>query len=289
MNPELSQRLAGRRVVASISGGKDSAALSLWLTEQGIDHDRVHMLTGWDADVTMNYIRGPLTTALGQIVEIRGDLLLPDLARKKGMFPSKQRRYCTDLLKMQPLARYLAALEEDAVSAVGIRGGESAARAALTEWEWSDGLDCEVWRPLLAWSVEDVIEIHRRHGLAPNPLYLRGAERVGCWPCIMARKSEIKLIADTDPKSIDELRALEAEVTARGREIVEARGETLTSQRTFFQAAIGGEGVWPIDRVVAWSRTKRGGRIEDKQVELFANDNPGCRRWGLCETDTGAE
>ncbi len=38
---DLTTRIAGRRVVASISGGKDSAAMSLWLTDQGIDHDRV--------------------------------------------------------------------------------------------------------------------------------------------------------------------------------------------------------------------------------------------------------
>jgi len=283
MTAELATRLAGRRVVASISGGKDSAALSLWLGEQGIEHERVHMLTGWDADVTMDYIRGPLTKALGPITEIRGDLLLPDLARRKGIFPSRQRRYCTDLLKMQPLARYLATLD-DPVSAVGIRAGESEARSKLTEWEWSDGLDCEVWRPLLAWTVADVIEIHRRHDLAPNPLYLRGAERVGCWPCIMSRKSEIRLIADTDPARIDLLRDLEAEVTARGREITQARGEVMEHPRTFFQAALGGKGVWPIDRVVEWSRTTRGGKREDRQEELFAGMNDGCLRWGLCES-----
>ena len=39
MTPELATKLAGRRVIASVSGGKDSAALSLWLTEQGIDQE----------------------------------------------------------------------------------------------------------------------------------------------------------------------------------------------------------------------------------------------------------
>lgn len=40
--------------------------------------------------------------------------------------------------------------------------------------------DCEVWRPLLTWSYDDVIEIHQAFGIKPNPLYLKGAERVGC-------------------------------------------------------------------------------------------------------------
>ena len=47
---------AGRRVIASISGGKDSAAMSLWLTE----HDRVFADTGWEYEATYEYLRGPL-------------------------------------------------------------------------------------------------------------------------------------------------------------------------------------------------------------------------------------
>lgn len=42
---------------------------------------------------------------------------------------------------------------------------------------------------------------------------------------------------------------------------------------------------WPIDRVVDWSRTRRGGRVEDHQMELFSAADEGCMRWGLCETD----
>ena len=55
----------------------------------------------------------------------------------------------------------------------------------MTEWEFQD-FDAEVWRPDTLERGE-VIEIHHRHGLRPNPLYLLGATRV-CWPCIFARK-----------------------------------------------------------------------------------------------------
>jgi hypothetical protein len=42
---------------------------------------------------------------------------------------------------------------------------------------------------------------------------------------------------------------------------------------------------WPIDKVVDWSRTARGGR----QRELFAASaaDEGCMRWGMCETTGG--
>jgi 3'-phosphoadenosine 5'-phosphosulfate sulfotransferase (PAPS reductase)/FAD synthetase len=293
---EIKERLAGRRVIASISGGKDSAAMSLYLRELEIEHDRVFLDTGWEHEATYEYLRGELTRVIGPIVELRGDLLMPDLVRKKGMFMSRTRRFCTEELKVKPMQRYISArveAGEDVVNAVGIRHEESAARSTALEWEWSPGFDCEVWRPLIHWSEQDVIDIHRRHGLRPNPLYLLGASRVGCWPCIFARKAEIRFVADNDPGRIDLIRALEVEVGQAAAARAERKGETLESPPHFFQAPIGrrkdadGKTIhvgtcWPIDKVVQWSRTAHGGR----QFELFAPpaSEVGCLRWGLCET-----
>lgn len=306
------EHLGDRRVVASISGGKDSAALSLWLTEQGIDHDRVFLDTGWEHPATYEYLRGPLTAKLGPIVELRGPRDMESLIVDKSMFPSRQRRFCTEELKVFPMKRYIRVrldAGEDVVNAVGIRAGESEARSRMTEWDESDAFECDVWRPLIQWSEQDVIDCHKRHGLAPNPLYLKGARRVGCWPCIMSSKSEIRLMADMDPARIDRIRELEAAVTegqharysARLRVFQDDGAEALNARdrkallnedgsvRPFippawFQAPTSRYGTWPIDRVVAWSRTLRGGKVEDRQKELFADMNPGCMRWGLCET-----
>ncbi len=62
-----------------------------------------------------------------------------ELIRKKGMFPSRARRFCTEELKTFPARDYLNARMEagdDVVNAVGIRRAESAAREAMPEWEW---------------------------------------------------------------------------------------------------------------------------------------------------------
>jgi 3'-phosphoadenosine 5'-phosphosulfate sulfotransferase (PAPS reductase)/FAD synthetase len=275
----------GRKVVASVSGGKDSAAMSLWLTEQGIEHDRVFIDTGWEHELTYEYLRGPLTDKLGAITEIKAPLLMEELILKKGMFPSRLRRFCTQELKVKPIIGHLAKLMDngfDVLNAVGIRAGESASRAKMSEWEWQAGFDCEVWRPLIAWSEDQVIAIHARHGLPPNPLYLMGASRVGCWPCIFARKAEIRLIADKDPERIVRLRSLEERVGLAARARAAAKGQALVNDPAWFQARLGESGsCWPIDKVVEWSRTARGGR----QLELFAPQHEeGCVRWGLCDT-----
>ncbi len=313
MTPELRDRIAGRRVVASVSTGKDSVAADLWLTEQGIEHERVFLDTRWENKAVREHLEY-LRETLGPITELSGPLGMVDLIRKKGMFPSRARRFCTEELKTFPAQRYFNARAEagdECINVVGIRRAESQARASVPEWEWQKDWDIEVWRPLVDWSLDDVIAIHQRHGIKPNGLYLLGMDRVGCWPCINSNKGEIRKIAEMDPGKIDEIRALEAEIGIKARARYDARVtkfesggiDVLTKRErefmfddhgalkpfsppAFFQSPLKDEGGWPIDRVVEWSRTKFGGRDFDAQMDLlnFGGINDGCMRWGMCET-----
>lgn len=281
---EATEKLEGRPVVASISGGKDSTAMALLLQAAGIPFTSVNLDTGWEHEDTIKYIKEYLPTVIGPILTTKTDKAegLGERAVQKGIFPSRRIRWCTEELKILPFAKVIKSLEEEPVVCVGIRAEESQSRAGMPVWgERSRAYDCEVWRPIKNWSEQDVIAIHNEFGVLPNPLYLRGARRVGCWPCILGRKSEIRLVADTDPDRIVEIRRLEKEVAEVHRQKCEARGEEQGHPPTFFRAKIG-KGFWPIDRVVEWSRTARGG----KQFELFtANESDaGCMRWGLCET-----
>lgn len=299
MQPELLEKLAGRKVIASVSGGKDSAALALFLMEQGIEHERVFMDTGWEHQLTYDYLRGPLTAKIGTIRELHPPRTMEQRIRHGGMFSSRGRKWCTKELKLWPLRDYLASLMEcgqcrapifaddplskdececggdfrhsETVNANGIRAEESNARAAMKEWEWSSDLDTETWRPLIAWTLQNVIDIHARHGLKPNPLYMLGATRVGCWPCINAKKSEIKIIAETDPARIALVAQLEMEVSQR-------RG----APRAFFNGKTSRGSVAPIEDVAAWAK----GDPRQLRIVLDNDDSPGCMRWGLCETSS---
>lgn len=273
-----SAKLAGRRVIASVSGGKDSAAMSLYLTELGVDHDRVFMDTGWEHQATYDYLRGPLTNKLGPITEISGESNFVDLVEKKGLFPTRVKRFCTEELKVKPVQRWLATQEGELVSAVGIRRAESLARSAMAEWEWSDGFDLEVWRPLVTWTADDVAKIHRRHNLEMNPLYALGASRVGCWPCIHARKSEIALVARIDPGRIDQIRAMERDLNERGAERDRQKNREFMPRSMF--SYHGGDKHHPItvDEAVAWANSGRG----EWQPPGAGSS---CMRWGMCETE----
>lgn len=279
-------KLAGRRSIASVSGGKDSTAMALWLKENDLHYEPVFLDTGWEAPETYEYLREVLPAFLGELRWLKPERQMEDLILHKGMFPSRVRRFCTQQLKVFPMQKYLATLEFEHVNAVGIRRAESKARSQTSEWEWSEGFDCEVWRPLVEWSFEDIVAIHKRHNCPPNPLYLKGADRVGCYPCIFARKSDVRQIAEAHPERIDQLRELERLVGQGAYERALKRGAPLTRPPTWFQARTGGTGdCWSIDKVVAWARTGRGGY----QWELFEapEEESGCMRWGLCETSSG--
>lgn len=210
-------------------------------------------------------------------------------------FPGRMQRWCTRELKIEPLRAYHDALIEqtgiETISAMGVRAEESDAREKLPEWDdepegprsWGGW----VWRPLKRWTVTDVLEIHNRHGIKVNPLYQRGHNRVGCYPCIFATKEEVRLIADHSPSRIDEIRTLEADMSALRveRNAVEPdRYKHLDAQ--FFQVAHARGLPVGIDAVVAWSRTTRGGR----QLPLLAPaPTGGCMRWGICDLPSKPE
>ena len=133
--------------------------------------------------------------------------------------------------------------------------------------------------------------------MRPNPNYLAGARRVGCWPCIFSRKTEIRHIAKTDPDRIALLEELEQAVyelvkarhTEKGNDEKLARLEDAPPAWFVNPMPVRrADGTrngdpWPIRKVVEWSWTKyRNG----KQFELFIAPprERGCMRWGLCDT-----
>lgn len=202
--------------VCNVSGGKDSTATALALREAGIPHRRVFADTRWEAPETYEHL-DMLREKLGPI-DVVGYLGgMPAKIREGARFASRMQRWCTKELKLQPLRAYYDAIEADgstAVCVIGVRAEESAARAGLPECEDDCTWNGWIWRPILRWSVADVLAIHHRHGVPVNQLYQRGHNRVGCYPCVMASKEDIRLIAEHSPERIAEIRALEAEATA---------------------------------------------------------------------------
>lgn len=202
-----------------ISGGKDSTALLLWMTkESGIDHAEIVASfcdTQNEAEATYAHIR-MLSREVFPIVWLETEGFF-NLAKRKGRFPSPKARFCTQELKLKPTIAFLDQLAhqcDELIPCSGVRRGESINRAKLSEW--GDPLDSyfnlREWRPLIDWTLKDVLGIHEKYGIPLNPLYSQGAQRVGCFPCIMSNKTEMRALSKNFPERIDQLRQWEIEI-----------------------------------------------------------------------------
>jgi len=270
-----SEIIEDRPLLVSVSGGKDSTAMALWLIDQGLA-DRCYWVfadTGWEHPDLYDYLDylegviGPIHRAKN--AKYPGGFV--DAVRANKIFPHRTIRFCTRLLKTDPIKQHMATFEESPINCVGIRAAESRSRAALDMWDSGGPMKADTWRPIIEWSVEDVVAIHTKHNIRPCSLYLRKenpASRVGCYPCIYSRKSEIAAVANNDPWRIDEIRALEKEI---GGSMFHRESATKKE----------GEPTY-IDDVVEWAQTDRGGR----QFKLLDMGQPGCRMWGLCDMGT---
>lgn len=204
-----------------ISGGKDSTALLLWaIHESGYPRESLNVSfcdTGNESPITLDYVRYLEQHLQIGITWIKPAMQFYELARHKKRFPSAKARFCTYDLKIKPTIDYINSLFRCAgdgfASQVtlhsGVRAAESTARAKMLEREYDGNFMCEIVRPLLHLSISDIWAMHDKYGVKPNPLYIKGMTRVGCFPCIMSRKSEIAAIARHFPDRIDLLREAE--------------------------------------------------------------------------------
>jgi len=269
--------------VIGLSGGKDSVALWLWAKRGGLNPIAVYCDTRFEWGGHYKHL-DLLEARIGPIIRIARHESFLEATRRHRMFPSRVKKWCSGELKMEPFRDWLNAYREreqtDAVQLLlGYRRQESKDRADMVEREWSDFYKIDVWRPILDWSIDDVIAEHRRAAIPMHPLYHAGAERVGCFPCVNAPKAELRLVSEMAPERVDEIREVEREI---GRTMFtrDRRSEKRALVRSGVPVEQAGPSVVPIsiDEVMAWACTKHGG----KEIQL-ERPKTGCARWGSCE------
>lgn len=222
------------KVLVFYSGGKDSqAALIHSVKKYGLKNlEAVFCDTGHENPQTYQHIIDT-TKHLGvKLVILKSKKYdsLFDLAKKRGAFPSTRRRYCTEELKLKPAIDYVLSHDESLIVVEGIRKDESESRSKMEPEcmyfryyfepygydkkgepkyhsyrgrevkKWCKKFDASKLRPIFDWTAEQTLDYIKANGQQPNPLYFQGFSRVGCFPCVMATKAEIKLIIDNHPE-----------------------------------------------------------------------------------------
>ena len=182
-----------------------------------------------------------------------------------GAMPTRQARHCTEDLKinvafkqfMEPL---LGEFDGEIINWSGVRAQESESRSKykwVSEDPRGDGF-LLTFLPIHKWLVQDVFALHKYLGFKPNPLYMRGSSRVGCWPCIMSNKAEIREVATSNPNKIMQIREWEKQVAKTSRYTVWMNSQQDDDYNLSFmvpRTKAGGS----VHDIVKWSMTDRKG------------------------------
>jgi len=223
------------KIIVSYSGGKDSQACLIHaVNKYGWENiTAVFSDTGWEHPITYEHVKSVCEQLNVELITLKSKFDFISLAEYKKRFPSTKARFCTSELKMKPMIDYVLSLGDSCIIIQGIRAGESASRAKMDEQcmyfksyfqpnasgrlesyrkkevqEYCGKYDASVLRPIFRWTSQDVIDYILDAGQKPNPLYYKGFSRVGCFPCIMCRHSEVReLMKDESMKQ----RLLDAE------------------------------------------------------------------------------
>ncbi len=165
-----------------------------------------------------------------------------ELSKRKKSMPNPNMRFCTYELKIKPFLIFVydnfISKNIDFINITGVRREESPSRAdtecfkvqretmRFDDDRESVTVDIKVMHPIAYWDTQRVFDYHKEHGIDVNPLYKKGFKRVGCYPCIYARKHDLMFMED---KYVQRLRNLEKDI----QKIVGGAGFD-ASKATFF-------------------------------------------------------
>lgn len=177
--------MSGPRHILSLSGGKDSAALAVYLRDRISEMEYIFHDTGKELPETYDYM-ARLESILGRPVvrTTPDDSFEHWLAVYGDMLPSNHRRWCTKMLKLRPFETYVG--EEPVINYVGLRADETRTGYISTKPNITAVYPFQEDGLVRA----DIIRILEDSGLGLPPYMEWGRTRSGCFFCFYQQKIE---------------------------------------------------------------------------------------------------
>lgn len=214
------------RHILGLSGGKDSTALAIYMRDRVPEMEYFFCDTGAELPETYEYL-AKLEVYLGkEIVRLSSDRTFDHwLKVYRGTLPSPNMRWCTKVLKIEPLEKWIGT--HKAVSYVGLRADEASRKGYISTKQnmisvfpfIDDGLD-----------LRDIESILIESGLG-KPSYYEWRSRSGCYFCFYQRKKEWVSLAEKHPALYESAIAYEEktgyELTASDKSYTWNQGESL--------------------------------------------------------------
>lgn len=209
------------RHILSLSGGKDSSALAVYMRDRVPEMEYAFCDTKKELPETYEYL-AKLEAFLGKpIVRLNADRGFDHwLQVYGGYLPSSRMRWCTRQLKLKPFERYVG--EDEVVSYVGIRADED------REGYISTKPNIKARFPFKEDGIThaDVLRILDEAGLG-LPEYYKWRTRSGCYFCFFQRKSEWAGLLEHHPKYFAEAKKYEKIDPETGERYTWSQGESL--------------------------------------------------------------
>lgn len=182
------------RHILGLSGGKDSTALAIYMRDRVPEMEYFFCDTGAELPETYEYL-AKLEIFLGtKIVRLSSDRTFDHwLKIYRGTLPSPSMRWCTKVLKIEPLEKWIGSAK--AISYVGLRADEASRKGYMTTRNnvmsvfpfIDDGLE-----------LDDIERLLIESGLG-KPSYYEWRSRSGCYFCFYQRKAEWIGLAERHP------------------------------------------------------------------------------------------
>lgn len=215
------------RHILGLSGGKDSTALAIYMRDRVPEIEYFFCDTGAELPETYEYL-AKLEVYLGKkVVRLSSERTFDHwLKIYRGTLPSPSMRWCTKVLKIDPLEKWIGS--DKAISYVGIRADEANRKGYMSTRKnvisifpfIDDGLE-----------LTDIEDLLLESGLG-KPSYYEWRSRSGCYFCFYQRKSEWVGLAERHPDLFQQAVNLEDKIdfaeTASKKRYNWSQGESLT-------------------------------------------------------------
>ncbi|MCB1327796.1 MAG: phosphoadenosine phosphosulfate reductase family protein [Leptospiraceae bacterium] len=194
------------RHILSLSGGKDSTALAIFMkrTYPDLPIEYLFLDTGEELPETYAYL-DKVETYLGRsVIRLRADRTWDDFLEDfSGFLPSANNRWCTVQMKIKPYERYVG--EDTVYSYIGIRADEN------REGYISNRSNIIPRYPFKEHGIgkEDVLRMLEDAGLG-LPDYYQWRTRSGCYFCFFQRRYEWLGLRERHPGLFEKARGYES-------------------------------------------------------------------------------
>lgn len=215
--------------VLGLSGGRDSAALAVYMRQHHPELDIEYFFTDTGKELPEVY------EYLGRLEGFLGKPILrlnPDrdfdfwLKQYNDFLPSPQTRWCTRQLKLRPFENWVRPLLDSRVqvySYVAIRSDEEYREGYTSKFE-----NLKIRLPFKDSGIDKagVLEILEAAGLG-LPKYYSWRTRSGCTFCFFQQKIEWVRLKEEHPEAFEEAKAYEKNAVEHGSPFTWSQGESL--------------------------------------------------------------